>query len=267
MTPLPFFQVDAFASGPFTGNPAAVMPLIEWLPDATMQEIAAENNLSETAFTVPSAGDADYDLRWFTPTVEVDLCGHASLAAGHILIRGAAVRFATRSGILTVTRDGDLLRLDLPAHAVGQDVEPGLLDALGLAEDTPTHLGRGGNGSAIALLADEAAVRAVAPDFTALRTIDRLVIVTAPGEETSIASRVFAAFHGIDEDPVTGAAHAALVPFWAERLGRQRFTALQASKRGGRIDCEHAPAPANAGGDRVILGGHCVTVIEGHFQI
>lgn len=261
MTPLPFFQVDAFASQAFEGNPAAVMPLTEWLPDATLQAIAAEHNLSETAFTVPSAADgADYDLRWFTPTVEVDLCGHATIASGHILIHGAAVRFATRSGILTVTRDGDLLRLDLPAHQVEKGTEPGLLDALGLPADTPTFLGRSGNGSAIALLADEAAVRAVAPDFAALRTIDRLVIVTAPGDETAITSRVFAAFHGIDEDPVTGAAHAALVPFWAARLDRHRFTALQASKRGGHLDCELKQ-------DRVILGGHCVTVIEGHFQL
>jgi len=261
MTPTPFFQVDAFAGKPFEGNPAAVMPLTEWLPDAVMQSIAAENNLSETAFTVPSErDDADYDLRWFTPTVEVDLCGHASLAAGHILIHGASVRFATRSGILTVTRDGDLLRLDLPAHAVEPGVEPGLLAALGLPDDTPTFLGRSGNGSAIALLADEAAVRAVAPDFALLRTIDRLVIVTAPGNETTVTSRVFAAFHGIYEDPVTGSAHAALVPFWAERLSRNRFTAFQASKRGGHLDCE-------LNRDRVILGGQCVTVIEGHFQL
>ena len=261
MTPLPFFQVDAFASGPFTGNPAAVMPLAEWLPDQVMQAVAAENNLSETAFTVPSEAEGvDYDLRWFTPTVEVDLCGHASLAAGHILIHGTAVHFATRSGVLTVTREGDLLRLDLPAFAVAQGVQPGLTDALGLPANTPTYLGRGGNGSAIALLADEAAVRAVAPDFVRLRTIDRLVIVTAPGDDTAVASRVFASFHGIDEDPVTGAAHAALVPFWAEKLDRHRFTALQASKRGGHIDCE-------LNHDRVILGGHCITVIEGHFQL
>ncbi|HEV2043076.1 MAG TPA: PhzF family phenazine biosynthesis protein [Sphingomicrobium sp.] len=261
MTPLPFFQVDAFAAKAFGGNAAAVMPLDQWLPDAVMQAIAAENNLSETAFTVPSEADnADYDLRWFTPTVEVDLCGHASLAAGHILIHGPAVRFATRSGILTVTRDGPLLRLDLPAFAVEPGVEPGLTDALGLPAGTPTYLGRGGNGSAIALLADEAAVRAVFPDFAALRTIDRLVIVTAPGDDTAVTSRVFAAYHGIDEDPVTGAAHAALVPFWAEKLGRSRFTALQASKRGGHIDCELKQG-------RVILGGQCVTVIEGHFQI
>ncbi len=261
MTQFPFFQVDAFADRPFGGNPAAVMPLSEWLPDETLQAIAAENNLSETAFTVPSdSEDAEYDLRWFTPTVEVDLCGHASIAAGHILLRGTAVRFATRSGILTVTRDGDLLRLDLPAHRVEAGTEPGLLEALGLSADTPTFLGRSGNGAAIALLTDEEAVRAVAPDFPALRTIDRLVIVTAPGDRTAITSRVFAAYHGIDEDPVTGAAHAALVPFWAERLGRPRFSAIQASRRGGLLDCELRD-------DRVILGGKCITVIEGHFQL
>ena len=267
MTPLPFFQVDAFAEKPFTGNPAAVMPLDHWLDDATMQAIAAENNLSETAFTVPSErDDADYDLRWFTPTVEVVLCGHATLASAHILIHGDCVRFSTKSGILTVTRDGDLLRLDLPAASVEQDEEPGLREALSLP-DAPSFLGRGGNGSAIVLLADEAAVRAVRPDFPALRKIDRLVMVTAPSDSQDIVSRVFAAYHGIDEDPVTGAAHAALIPFWADRLGRHRFTALQASKRTGLIDCELRPAPAEAGGDRVILGGHAMTVIEGFFQL
>jgi len=259
MTNFPFFQVDAFASRPFEGNPAAVMPLAEWLPDDVMQSIAAENNLAETAFTVPSGTDAaDYDLRWFTPTVEVDLCGHATLASGHVLMTGERVRFATRSGVLTVTREEGKLWLDLPAYPVEQGEEPGLLEALGISG--PTYLSRGGNGAAIVLLADEAAVRAVSPDFPALRTIDRLVIVTAPGDATAVASRVFAAFHGIDEDPVTGSAHAALVPFWAKRLGRDRFTALQASKRSGLLDCQLA-------GDRVRLGGQAVTVIEGHFQL
>ena len=259
MNSLPFFQVDAFASRPFEGNPAAVMPLSEWLPDAVMQAIAAENNLAETAFTVPSDGDdADHDLRWFTPTVEVDLCGHATLASGHVLMTGDRVRFATRSGVLTVTREDGKLWLDLPAYAVEEGEEPGLFDALGVSG--PTYLSRGGNGAAIVLLADEQAVRAVRPDFPALRTIDRLVIVTAPGETTAVASRVFAAYHGIDEDPVTGSAHAALVPFWAERLGRPRFSALQASKRSGHLDCQLS-------GDRVRLGGGAVTVIEGHFQL
>ena len=261
MTLLPFFQVDAFAGQAFAGNPAAVMPLTEWLRDEVMQAIAAENNLAETAFTVPSErNDADYDLRWFTPTVEVDLCGHATLASAHILMNGANIRFATRSGILAVTRDGGKLALNLPAYPVEPGTEPGLLEALGLPADTPTFLSRGGNGAAIALLIDEAAVRAIAPDFPALRTIDRLVIVTAPGNHSAIVSRVFAAYHGIDEDPVTGSAHAALVPFWAARLDRHHFSAFQASRRGGHLDCEHR-------GDRVILGGTCVTLIEGHFQL
>ncbi len=268
MTLIPFFQVDAFASKPFEGNPAAVMPLTEWLPDTTLQAIAAENNLSETAFAVPAADDAaaDYDLRWFTPTVEVDLCGHATLASGHILMSGQRIRFATRSGILGVERRHGLLHLDLPAYAVEPGVESGLLDALGLPASTETILGRGGKRADIVLRSDEAAVRAVAPDFARLRTIDRLVIVTAPGRDAAIASRVFAAYHGIDEDPVTGSAHAALVPFWAAKLGRTHFTALQASQRSGLVECELQPAPAKAG-DRVILGGHCVTVIEGNFQL
>jgi PhzF family phenazine biosynthesis protein len=263
MTPLPIFQVDAFAERPFTGNPAAVMPLDHWLSDEVMQSIAAENNLSETAFTVPSdRDDADYDLRWFTPTVEVVLCGHATLASAHVLLRGSSIRFATQSGTLTVTRDaGDqtLLRMDLPAFPSIEGTEAGLLEALGLS-NVPTYLASGGNGSATVLLDDEAAVREVTPDFARLRQIPRLVTITAPGDEQDVVSRVFAAYHGIDEDPVTGAAHAALTPFWAERLGRNRFTALQASKRTGLVDCELR-------GDRAVLGGHAITVIEGYFQL
>ncbi len=259
MTPIPFFQVDAFAEKPFTGNPAAVMPLAEWLPDELMQAIAAENNLSETAFTVPSEReDADYDLRWFTPTLEVKLCGHATLASAHILLHGDKVRFATKSGILAVSREENLLKLDMPATRVEPADLPQLAGALGL--DAPTFLSREGNGNTIVLLENEAAVMAVRPDFAALRKLPHLVSVTAPGDRQDIASRVFAAHHGVDEDPVTGSAHTALVPFWAERLGRTHFTALQASKRTGTLHCEHR-------GDRVILGGHCATVIEGHFQI
>jgi PhzF family phenazine biosynthesis protein len=259
MTDLPFFQVDAFASAPFEGNPAAVIPLDSWLPDDILQAIAAENNLSETAFTVACAsGAADYDLRWFTPTVEVDLCGHATLASAHVLMAKDAIRFSTRSGTLTVTRKDGKYWLDLPAYPVEEGEEPGLLGALGVSG--PTFLSRGGNGAAIVLLSDEDAVCAVSPDFPALRSIDRLVIVTAPGDTSDIASRVFAAYHGIDEDPVTGSAHAALVPFWAGRLGRERFTALQASKRSGHLDCELRA-------DRVLLGGQAVTVIEGRFRL
>lgn len=259
MTQLPFFQVDAFAANPFEGNPAAVMPLDHWLPEEAMQAIAAENNLAETAFTVPSdRDDADYDLRWFTPTVEVNLCGHATLASAHILLHGERIRFSTKSGILAVTREDGLLRLDMPAAPVEPASLPDLTRALGVEGET--FLGRQGNGNALVLLADEAAVRVVKPDFAALRTLPYLVSVTAPGDSQAVASRVFAAYHGIDEDPVTGSAHTALVPFWAIRLGRTRFTALQASKRTGVLHCELR-------GDRVILGGHAVTVIEGHFQL
>jgi PhzF family phenazine biosynthesis protein len=256
---LPFFQVDAFAPRPLTGNPAAVMPLEAWLPDDQLQAIAAENNLSETAFTVPLNGsDADYHLRWFTPTVEVDMCGHATLAAGHILITGQEVRFQTRSGVLTVKRSGEPLQLSLPASRVEQAEAPDAVTALGVEGEV--HRGQGGNGAIIVSLSDEEAVRAVRPDFAALRQIDALVMVTAPGRETEIASRVFAAYHGIDEDPVTGSAHAALVPLWAERLGRNRFSAAQVGKRGGLLDCELRD-------DRVLLSGHCHTVIEGSFQL
>ena len=256
---LPFFQVDAFAERPFTGNPAAVMPLQEWLSEEVMQAIAAENNLAETAFTVPSYAEThDYDLRWFTPTVEVNLCGHATLGAAHRMLHGKQVRFMTKSGILTVTREDDLLKLDMPAAPVERTEIPELLAALGV--DGEVFLSPAGNGNTVVLLKDEAAVMAVRPDFAALRDLPYLVSVTAPGSEHPVTSRVFAAFHGIDEDPVTGSAHTAIVPFWADRLGRTHFTALQASKRTGVLHCELR-------GDRVILGGHCVTTIEGHFQI
>ena len=263
MTPLPFFQVDAFAGKPFTGNQAAVMPLDRWLDDRVMQAIAAENNLSETAFTVPSdREDADFDLRWFTPAVEVPLCGHATLAAGHILMHGRQVRFATASGVLTVARDDHdptLLKLDLPAAPLEEVSEPEVCRALGLSP-RPLWLAEGCNDSIIVPVDSETDVRAIMPDFAALRAIHRMAVVTAPGDEQDIVSRVFVPYLGIDEDPVTGSAHAALVPYWAERLGRNRFTALQASRRSGLLDCDLR-------GDRVILGGHAVTVIEGHFQI
>jgi PhzF family phenazine biosynthesis protein len=259
MTSLPFFQVDAFAQRPLTGNPAAIMPLERWLDDAVMQAIAAENNLAETAFTVPTErDDADFDLRWFTPAVEVNLCGHATLAAAHILIHSDSLRFATRSGILTVSRRGDLLELDMPA-AVPEPAElPELIQAIGIAGET--FLSRAGNGNALVLLESEQAVRAVRPDFAALARLPYLVSVTARGDEQDIASRVFAAFHGIPEDPVTGSAHTALVPFWADRLGRTEFTALQASPRTGLLHCRLEA-------DRVMLGGHCQTVIVGTFQL
>jgi PhzF family phenazine biosynthesis protein len=225
-----------------------------------MQAIAAENNLSETAFTVPSDTEAaDYELRWFTPAAEVELCGHATLAAGHALITGHTLRFATQSGILKVGRRDDLLELDLPAAKLKEVREPDLCRSLGL-DDRPVWLAEGCNDAAIIELADQAEVEAIAPDFAALGGIRRMAIVTAPGRNETIASRVFVPYVGIDEDPVTGSAHAALVPYWAERLGRTEFTALQASKRTGHLSCRLE-------GDRVVLGGRCHTVIVGQFQL
>ena len=261
MTGTPFFQVDAFADRPLTGNPAGVMPLDRWLPDDVMQAIAAENNLAETAFTVPSESeDADYDLRWFTPAVEVPLCGHATLAAGHILVHSDRVRFSTKSGILTVTKRKHLLELDLPAAKPVRTEDPALCAALGLSPRPAWLTTPEFNDSAIVPLESEAEVRAVKPDFAKLKTIQRMAIVTAPGDEQDIASRVFVPYAGIDEDPVTGSAHAALVPYWADRLGRSEFSALQASTRTGVLHCRLE-------GDRVILGGHCHTVIVGTFQL
>jgi PhzF family phenazine biosynthesis protein len=258
---LPFFQVDAFAPAPLTGNPAAVMPLEEWLPDEVLQAMAAENNLSETAFTVPEDGtEADYHLRWFTPVAEVDMCGHATIASGHILLTGEIVRFRTRSGLLTVERaSGDELMLSLPAARLEQREEPELCSALGLP-DRPVWLADGCNDAAIVEVDSEAELRALAPDFTRLAALPRMAVVTARGDETDIASRVFVPYLGIDEDPVTGSAHAALVPYWAGKLGRHQLSAAQVSRRGGRLGCW-----LKAG--RVELTGRCWTVIQGSFQL
>lgn len=260
MTHHPFFQVDAFADRPFTGNPAAVVPLDTWLSDDALQAIAEENNLAETAFFVPSADEGtDCELRWFTPVCEVRLCGHATLASGHVVLtqdpNRDTVRFGTRkAGILTVRRSENGYSLDLPATLT----EPARLDeaeaALGIAAaEIESHK----DGYHIFRLPDEGAVRAVRPDFKRLAALGRDVfIVTAKGDATDIVSRVFVPGAGVDEDPVTGAAHAALTPFWAKRLGRDAFSAFQASRRGGHVGCRIQ-------GDRVTLSGECVTVIEG----
>ena len=262
MTNLPFTQVDAFADAPFTGNPAAVMPLGQWLDDATLQGIAAENNLSETAFTVPTPDDpdADYALRWFTPTVEVKLCGHATLASGHVLMGGrTAVRFRTaHAGVLTVSRDQDGYALSLPAWGMAPRPLPDLAAGLGGAP-LESHWREGGY--SLFLFPDAAAVRALAPDFAKLKALgDIMLIATAPGEGSDIVSRVFVPGGGVDEDPVTGSAHCLLTPFWAARLDKARISAVQASARGGRLDCRLEE-------DRVVLIGGCRTVIEGQFLL
>jgi PhzF family phenazine biosynthesis protein len=258
MHELRLVQVDAFADRPFTGNPAAVMPLDAWLPDEVMQAIAMENNLAETAFIIPAEGDADYELRWFTPTVEVDLCGHATLASGHVLMgHKERLRFRTRkSGILQVARDGEALSLDLPLIPVERAEHPDLLAALRLDAGEVFLSSDQSQATAIIFVPDAAAIRTCRPDFSALAGIELMAIVTGPGEDVDVISRVFVSAWGIDEDPVTGSAHAALTPFWTARLGREHFTAFQASRRGGRLTCRLKDG-------RVILGGTCVTVLEG----
>ena len=258
-------QIDAFSDRPFGGNPAAVMPLSDWLDDVTLQAIAAENNLAETAFIIPAEGDADYELRWFTPAIEVALCGHATLASGHFVLGldpdRDTVRFRTRkAGILTVRRDGQDYAMDLPSYPPEPVEHPAFVAALGC--DVEAVL-RHPNGYLLAVLASAEQVRAVRPDFRALAAIgDTLDIVTAAGgsmDGVDVVSRVFAPAAGIDEDPVTGSAHCVLAPYWAGRLGRDSFTAWQASARGGHVACR-------VDGDRVTLGGSCVTVIEGVFR-
>jgi PhzF family phenazine biosynthesis protein len=261
MTMLPLIQVDAFADRPFTGNPAAVMPLEKWLPDEILQAIAMENNLSETAFTIPDAtGAADFELRWFTPTMEVVLCGHATLASAHVLLCDQTrVRFRTRrAGFLEVVRDGDGYVMSLPSWKPEPKPLPEVIAALGCtARETLWHPGR----YALVAVESEAEIRALAPDFSALGAQgDILTIVTAPGDNTDIVSRVFAPGAGIDEDPVTGSAYTVAIPYWAERTGRDSFTCFQASARGGHLT-------ARLEGERVILGGKCVTVIEAIMQI
>ena len=258
MTGYRLYQVDAFADRPFTGNAAAVVPLEEWLPDDLLQAIATENNLSETAFTIPAQNGADYELRWFTPATEVVLCGHATLASAHVLMAGDQIRFRTRkSGILEIARDGNGYAMALPALAPHAKDLPRVLAALGCAaQETFWH----NDGYALVVLDNEAAVRSVQPDFRKLAAEGNvLTIVTAPGEQSDVVSRSFAPGAGIDEDPVTGTSHAVMTPYWAERLGRERFSAYQASRRGGHVDCRLA-------GDRAILGGKCVTVIEGELR-
>ena len=240
------------------------MPLDQWLPDEMLQAIAAENMFAETAFVVPeAAGEADWELRWFTPEVEARMCGHATLASGHVLLGrdgGHRVTFRTRkAGILQVNRLAEgRYELALPTIATAPDPFPEAVLALG-AE--PREVRRGAGHYNIFLYEDEAQVRALAPDMRGLRALGNgQFICTAPGDETDIVSRMFAPGAGIDEDSVTGSAHAVLTPFWAARLGRNSFTAHQASARGGDLTCR-------LDGDRVWLGGHCTTVVEGTFYL
>jgi PhzF family phenazine biosynthesis protein len=262
---IPFAQVDAFATEAFRGNPAAVMPLAAWLDDTVLQAIASENNLSETAFLVPATdGEVDYDLRWFTPGGEVALCGHATLASGHVVLSSGtgqqSVRFRTRrSGVLEVAVQDSGYRMSLPAWVPQPRDLPAIVAALGVTGVVDTLWVD--TGYALVVVDDESTVRGCTPDLRVLAGEgDLVVIVAARGTETDIVSRVFVPAFGIDEDPVTGSAHAVMVPYFAAKLGRDCLTAFQASARGGRLGC-------TLEGDRVILTGSCVTVIEGTFLL
>ena len=258
---IPIYQIDAFTDRLFAGNPAAVCPLDDWLPDAVMQAIALENNLSETAFLVPEA-EGLYRLRWFTPAIEVPLCGHATLASAHLVLSRLtperdSVAFNTLSGRLEVRRDGARLAMDLPVDPPAAAEAPsGLAAALGV---TPVEVRKGRYW--LAVLADEGEVRELDPDIGALARIPPgNVAVTAPGREVDFVSRFFAPGAGVSEDPVTGSAHCLLTPYWAKRLGRRRLTARQLSARGGELVCALS-------GDRVQLSGACAFYMEGRIEL
>jgi PhzF family phenazine biosynthesis protein len=255
---IPIYQVDAFASALFQGNPAAVMPLASFLPDATLLSIAAENNLSETAYLVKTG--EDYRLRWFTPSIEVSLCGHATLASAAVVMERLEperreVRFHTHSGVLTVKKAPDGYVMDFPAQEYERvDVPVGIIDALGAA---PLEVWKNDRFTLV-LLKDAAMVRVLKPNFPRVAGLDpHGVIVTATGDAGyDFVSRFFAPNYGINEDPVTGSAHCMLVPFWANRLGKDELRAFQASSRGGELTCTHK-------GARVELRGKCAFYLEG----
>lgn len=258
------YQIDAFTRECFRGNPAAVCPLAEWLPDAQMQAIAAENNLAETAFLIPL--DGNYHIRWFTPTVEVDLCGHATLAAAYVLktylnFAKDRVSFASRSGMLHVDFNNDgSLSLDFPL-ALGENIDPdqALLDALGAGQSQPKACLQ--SDDLLLIFETQAEIEQLQPDFNLLGQFPlRGIIVSAPGEDCDFVSRFFGPASGINEDPVTGSAHTKLVPYWAQALGKNQLHARQVSARGGELWCELK-------GERVLIRGFAVAFLRGKIFI
>lgn len=260
---LPLYQVDAFADNIFEGNPAAVCPLDEWLPDDKLRQIAMENNLSETAFFVREEGS--YRLRWFTPATEVDLCGHATLASAHVLFEHMdfdekEIRFNSNSGILSVRKEDDKLLMNFPTAELNETLPPRFLDdAIGLPpqelyEDTDY----------LSVVEYEDQVRTLDPDIRALKKADvRGIIVTAPADDSSdfdFVSRFFGPAVGVDEDPVTGSAHTMLTPYWSRRLGKNELIGRQVSHRGGTVYCHLQD-------DRVELGGRACTFLQGEIEL
>jgi PhzF family phenazine biosynthesis protein len=258
---LSLYQLDAFTDRLFAGNPAAVVPLNEWLPDELMQQIAAENNLAETAFYVPT--ESGFHIRWFTPTTEVDLCGHATLAAAYVLfsiqqLADREINFASRSGNLRVLRHDDWLTLDFPVdHFQVAVPPPALHESLDTVVPAEVYKGKS---DYLVVLENETEVRELRPDIIILSTIPaRGIIVTAPGDEVDFVSRFFAPQSGVDEDPVTGSAHTTLVPYWAKRLDKTQLVARQISRRGGYLRCE-------LNGDRVCISGQVKLYLTGEIE-
>jgi PhzF family phenazine biosynthesis protein len=267
------YQVDAFTNKLFGGNPAAVIPLKKWIPDELMQQLAMENNLSETVFFVPSKNnEADFDIRWFTPGLEINLCGHATLASAYVIFeilkeKKKKVVFNSKSGLLEISRKKDGLEMNFPSWKPERmDEYPAeLLASLGNPEIAGVYKNR----DWLVELLNEEAVKKCQPDFTLMKKTGEKVIITAPGKVSDISnvsdtydfvSRFFAPTAGVDEDPVTGSAHSQLIPFWSYKLGKEKMTAKQLSKRGGDIYCEQK-------GERVIMGGQCVFYMKGEMEI
>ena len=262
---LDLYQVDAFTSKLFKGNPAAVIPLKKWLDSALMQQLAMENNLSETVFFVPSSvKGVDYDIRWFTPAVEVNLCGHATLASAYVIFnvlktKKKNITFSCKSGLLNISRNKKLIRMDFPSWLPEKlnEYDPRMSQALGGVEIVGVYKHR----DLLIELVDEAAVANCNPDFNLLQEIFDKVIVTAPGKNCDFVSRFFAPGAGINEDPVTGSAHSQLIPFWNAKLGKPVMRAKQLSARGGELDCEQVNA------ERVAMAGECVFFMKGRIEI
>ena len=257
---LTLYQIDAFTDKVFSGNPAAVCPLYEWLPDLTLQAIAQENNLSETAFYVPI--ENGFHIRWFTPAAEVDLCGHATLATAFVILNHTGydkdtIRFNSRSGDLFVTKNEDSLSMDFPSQPVLPcSTPPGLVEGLG---KSPTEVLA--SKDYLVVFDNEKDILAIQPDFVTLSKLDlRGVIITAQGKNVDFVSRFFCPKLGVNEDPVTGSAHCALTPYWADKLGKTKLSALQLSKRTGILACELK-------GDRVIITGKAVMYMKAKISI
>jgi len=256
---IPLFQVDAFTDRTFSGNPAAVCPIHEWLPDSWLQSVANENNLSETAFIVKKG--SDYDIRWFTPNMEIDLCGHATLASAHVAFEHLGyeeeeIRFNSKSGLLKVVKNGDFLIMNFPSRPPeSSDTPEELVKGLGAAP-METLKSR----DYLALFNSEEEILALQPDFNILSKVDSLgIIVTSKGDGSDFVSRFFAPRAGVDEDPVTGSAHSTLIPYWAAKLNKKKLHAFQVSKRRGELFCELHE-------DRVLISGKAVTYLQGFIR-